>query len=181
MKRASALIGSCVLVASVGVAQGQQPAPAPVVVKTTDAIHALVLPMKGSYMQHEEAFGRIAMHLGALGQSPAGPPFGRYFNSPASVSEAELAWEIGFPVGAEVKAPAPFEIKDIPGTLSAVLINDGPYESSAGAWGTLMQWIVANGYRPAGASMQIYLGDPSQSGASGPRTELRMPVEKVNK
>ena len=56
MKRASILVGSFVLMGSFGAARGQQP-PAPekpaapaVVVKTTDAIHALVLPMKGSYM-----------------------------------------------------------------------------------------------------------------------------------
>ncbi len=185
MKRALTLVGSFVLMGSFGAAQGQQPpapeksAAPPVLVKTTDAIHALVLPMKGSYMQHEDVFGRLFMYLGGLGQSPLGAPFGRYFNSPTSVAEAELTWEVGVPVGPEVKAAAPFEVKEIPGALSAILVNEGPYESSTAAWGTLLQWVAANGYRPAGAPMQVYQGDPSQSGANGPRTELRIPVEKL--
>lgn len=178
MKRVLAAAFSVGLMFSFGAVQGQEPARGKVTVETTETIHALVVPMKGSYLQHEEVFGRIFMHLGSLGQSPLGAPFGRYFNSPGMVPDAELSWEVGVPVGPEVKAAVGFEVKDIPGTLSAVLVHEGPYESSGSAWGPLMQWVVANGYEAAGPSLQIYLGDPAQTGADGPRTELRLPIHK---
>jgi AraC family transcriptional regulator len=129
-------------------------------------------------MQHADVFGRLMTHIGTTGQAPTGPIFGRYFDNPEEVPEANLTWEVGLPVGPDVKATAPFEIKDIPGGTHAVLMNAGPWESSGAAWGTLIQWVLANGYQPTGAPMQIFHGDPNQSGAFGPRTELRLPVAK---
>jgi hypothetical protein len=58
-------------------------------VKDIEAAHAVVLPMKGSYMQHPDALGRLGGYLGGRGITPSGPPFGRYFSDP-SVGEANL-------------------------------------------------------------------------------------------
>lgn len=139
---------------------------------TTEAVHALVLPMKGSYGQHPAAFERLAGYLAARGAAPAGAPFARYFSDP-SVGEAGLSWEVGFPVAAGVTAEAPFEIRDVPATLAAVHVHRGSYEELAGAWPAFIEWILASGYQPAGAPVQVFNGDPST-----PEVELRMPVQK---
>ena len=154
------------------------PATPNVKVVTTEPIHALVLQMKGSYMQHQQAFEQLVSQLQILGAAPTGAPFGRYFNE-MSVGEANLLWEVGFPVAADVTAKAPFEIKDIPATQMAVLVHTGPYEESASEWPNLIQWIMSHGYRPSGAPMNLFLGDPVAPGSGAPRTELRMPVEKA--
>ena len=140
----------------------------------SEPIHAAVLPMKGSYAQHQDAFVKLGTWLGDRGAPPAGPPFGRYFSDP-SAGEANLVWEVGFAVPAGIAAQAPFEIKDIPGGSTAVTVHRGPYEESGAAWPALIQWVIANGYQISGPPMQIFQGDP----ASDPRTELRLPVTKA--
>ena len=82
-------------------------------VVTSEPIHAVVLPMKGSYDQHQAAFEKLAGYLTGRGVSPAGAPFARYFSDP-SAGEAALLWEVGLPVAAGVTVEAPFELKDVP-------------------------------------------------------------------
>jgi effector-binding domain-containing protein len=137
-----------------------------------DPVHALVLPMKGSYAQHPEAFGKLGAFFARKGIAPLGPPFGRYFSDP-SVAEADRVWEVGFPVAAGVTADAPFEIKDVPGALTAVHVHRGPMEDLGTAWPQMIEWIVANGYQPAGPAAQVFKGDL----ASAPEVEMQLPVK----
>jgi effector-binding domain-containing protein len=142
-------------------------------VVTTEPLHVLILPMKGSYMQHPSAFERLGSYVAEHGISPQGPALARYFSDP-STPEADLAWEVGFPVGPTAKAEAPFELKDIPGGLHAVHVHKGSYEELATAWPTFVEWVMSRGYRPAGPPLQLF------QGAFGSSTgiEMRMPVEK---
>jgi effector-binding domain-containing protein len=165
------------IAASAGAQQPPAPAPEPkpapdIRVITTEPIHALTLWMKGSYAQHQSAFERLGAFLSGRGVAPAGAPFARYFSDP-SVGEANLVWEVGFPVPAGVTAEAPFEIKDLPGTLAAVKVHRGPYEELATAWPGLVQWVLSNGYQPSGPPVQVFQGDPF-----APQVEMRLPVQK---
>jgi effector-binding domain-containing protein len=179
MSAASSIGAAFVLLAATSAGAGVQSPPAPAAspapetnVITTEAIHALVLPMKGSYGQHPAAFERLGAFLAARGATPSGAPFARYFSDP-SVGEENLEWEVGFPVPADVSAEAPFVIKDVPASLTAVRVHRGPYEELATAWPDFLQWIVSNGYQPAGAPIQVFQ-DPA-----APTVEMRLPVEKV--
>lgn len=178
-----------VLVAAAGVAAAQTPpapparpaAPAPpaapafeVQVVTAPAVHAIVLPMKGSYMQHPDAFGRLMGAVSARGLAPAGPIFARYFSDP-STPEADLVWEVAVPVAAGTTAEAPFEAKDIPATLVAVHSHQGAMEELGTAWGSMIQWVLANGYQPVGPATQVFKGDMT---AGMPQVEMQMPVRK---
>jgi AraC family transcriptional regulator len=137
-----------------------------------DPVHAVVLPMKGSYEQHPEAFGKLGAFFAGKGIAPRGAPFGRYFSDP-SVGEANLVWEIGFPVAAGVAAEAPFEIKDIPGALTVVHVHRGPMEDLAAAWPQMIEWIISHGYQPAGPAAQVFKGDL----AAAPEVEMQLPVK----
>jgi DNA gyrase inhibitor GyrI len=142
-------IGALAVLAGLAVgASAQQPAAPPaaappakpafdVQVTTVAAVHAVVLPMKGSYMQHPDAFARLGGYLSGRGVTPSGPAFGRYFSDPA-VGEANLVWEIGFPVPAGVTVEAPFEIRDLPAASCAVHVHRGPMEELGPAWGSLI-------------------------------------------
>lgn len=148
--------------------------PAPdIKVIATEPTHALVLPMKGSYMQHPAAFERLGASLASRGVAPLGAAFGRYFSDP-SVGEENLVWEVGLPVPAGVTAEAPFEIKDIPGTLAAVHVHRGPMEELGTAWTELVQWAISNGYQPQVPAVQVFQGDPSAL-----QVEMRLPVQKI--
>jgi effector-binding domain-containing protein len=142
-------------------------------VANVEAVHAIVLPMKGSYMQHPDAFGKLGAFFSGKGITPAGPPFGRYFSDP-SVGEENLVWEIGFPVAADVKAEAPFETRDIPPGSYAVHVHKGPMEEIGPAWGSLIGWVMSNGYQPVMPAVQVFKGDMMSS----PEVELRIAVQK---
>jgi DNA gyrase inhibitor GyrI len=142
-------------------------------VATLEALHVLALPMKGSYMQHQAAFERLGALMSSKGITPLGPPLGRYFSAP-DTPEADLAWEVAFPVDAGVKAEAPFEVKDIPGGLTAIHVHKGPYEDLGTAWPAFMEWVMSSGHQPAGPPMNVFQGQPGDS----PQVELRMPVVK---
>ena len=143
-------------------------------VVTAPAVHAIVLPMKGSYMQHPEAFGRLGTFLTGHNVKPGGAMFARYYSDP-SVGEANLVWEVGVAVPAGTTAEAPFEVKDIPSTLTAVHAHEGALEELGSAWGTMIQWVTANGYQMAGPPTQVFKGD-MMSGP--PQVEMQVPVTK---
>jgi effector-binding domain-containing protein len=142
-------------------------------VVTTEPVHAVVLPMKGSYMQHQQAFERLGGFLAGRSLSPAGPPFGRYFSDP-SVGEANLVWEVGFPIPAGITAEAPFEIRDLPATQVVVHVHRGAMEELGTAWSQLVEWVFSNGYQVGGPATQVFKGDL----AAAPEVEMRLPVTK---
>jgi effector-binding domain-containing protein len=178
-------IGALALLAGLALsASAQQPAAPPaaappakpafeVQVTTVEAVHAVVLPMKGSYMQHPDAFGRLGGYLSGRGVTPTGPAFGRYFSDP-SVGEENLVWEIGFPIPAGVTVEAPFEIRDLPAAQYAIHVYRGPMEEIGAAWGSLIEWVMSNGYQPVLPAMQVFKGDMMTSS----EMELRIVVQK---
>jgi effector-binding domain-containing protein len=142
-------------------------------VVTSEPLHAVVLPMKGSYTQHPEAFQRLGTMLSTRGVAIPESIFARYFSDP-SVGEESLAWEVGCAVPADFKAEAPFEIRDIAATLTASKQHTRPMEELVTAWPEFIQWVMSNGYQPAGPAMQVFTGFMTGS----PQVELRMPVQK---
>jgi effector-binding domain-containing protein len=140
-------------------------------VVTVPAIHAVVLPMKGSYGQHPAAFERVDAFLSSHDLSRAQPLFARYHNDP-SAGEANLVWEVGSPVPAGVTAAPPFEIKDIPAGLAVVHVHKGSYEELGAVWSAMVQWAVANHHQPSGPTVQVF------NSLMPPEIELRLPVRK---
>jgi effector-binding domain-containing protein len=145
--------------------------PAEFQVLKTPAIHAVVLPMKGSYAQHQQAFERVDGFLSSHNLSRALPLFARYHSDPA-LGEANLIWEVGSPVPAGVKAEPPFEIKDIPAGLAVVHVHRGSYDELGAKWGALTQWAIANRHQQAGPTVQVF------NSLMPPEIELRLPVRK---
>jgi effector-binding domain-containing protein len=180
MRAVTGVVGTFIVLTAIGAgaraqSTGEDPAApdAPKIeVVEVEAIHAVVLPMKGSYTQHPQAFEKLGSFLAGQGVTPTAPPFARYFSDP-SVGEANLEWEVGFPVPADLTAETPFEVKDIPATLAAVHVHRGSYETLGPAWTELVEWVMAKGYQPIGPAFQSFEGD-----FTAPVIEMRMPVQK---
>ncbi len=150
------------------------PAAAPALkVITTEPSHVVVLPMKGSYQQHPAAFEQLAGFLASKGLTPAGPAFARYLSDPTSTPEADLVWEVGFPVAAPAKIDPPYEAREMPATLTAVHEHDGPMEELGQAWPGFIGAIFAGGYQIAGPPTQVFKGDMPNM-----RVEMRIAVQK---
>ncbi len=138
-------------------------------IKTAAPLQVVVIPMRGAYAQHGVALELLTTFLASRGVAPAGPPFGRYYNTPGSVSDSELRWEVGFPVIGPVAPGSPFETRTLEDSNIAVVKVPGEH-SGAKPWPKLLQWITGQGYRPAGPTMESWL--------DGPQTELRVAVER---
>jgi effector-binding domain-containing protein len=149
----------------------QAPQAADFQVLKVPAIHAVVLPMKGSYAQHQTAFERVDAFLTNHHLSRALPLFARYYNNP-SAGDANLVWEVGSPVPAGVAAEPPFEIKDIPAELAVVHVYRGSYADLGAAWSALNQWALAHHHKATGPTMQVF------NSLMPPELELRLPVRK---
>ena len=140
-------------------------------VKHSEAFSALVVPMKGSFRQHTEGLLRLGGELDRLKAQPVGPAFGRYFNSPDKVQEAELRWEIGIPVQGVAEVQAPLELRQFPAEDVICSVVYGPREEVPRPWGELGAWMQQQGYVPAGPAMEKWVNQTT--------TEMQLPVRKV--
>lgn len=129
--------------------------------------YAIVIPMTGSYALHGEAIELISAYMASEGVSQTGPLFGRYFNSPATVSESDLRWEVGCPVSEQVAVASPFAIRMLDDSLIVTATVEGEH-SAPKPWPELLEWIGHHGYVAVGPTMETWL--------DGPKSEMRIAV-----
>jgi effector-binding domain-containing protein len=102
---------------------------------------------------------------------PAGPPFGRFEDTPEG-----WAVEAGFPSSAPVRAVDAVEPSSLPGGMVATTIHVGSYRTISLAYEALQAWLEPHGYRAVGAPWESYLERP---GAAEPRTKVCLPCTRA--
>jgi hypothetical protein len=153
-------------------------------IKKFGALTAVVLPMKGSFLQTRTAdhavqtqLEKIGQQLEKIGITPKEPAFGRY--------GPQRNWVAGYPVPPGTRMDAPFEILSLPETTMASVVVTGPwgqeFDSPLGRdpgsrWGTLIRWLAEHGYKLAGPPMEFWSGDDAHPQAQ--TTEMRIAVTK---
>jgi signal transduction histidine kinase/effector-binding domain-containing protein len=151
----------------------------PVEIKTVPPFDAVVLPMHGSFVQHDAAIERLRAGLRSAGVEPIGPLFGHYLNDPAQVRERDLQWEVGYPVPRGTRVVPPFEPRPFGAQLVATLRLHGPYAESSRDWPAVFEWLARNGYYANGGTFAFWSGTTMPDGLYTPETELRVPVGRV--
>jgi len=137
------------------------------------------LDCSGPYAQIPAKIGEFIGEFFTQGLMPAGAMFGLYLNSPAEVkSEAELKWQVGFPVAADAKVAEPLKKCEYKYTLVAYYLYKGPVDKVAESFGKIMQFVEANGYKMTGPCLERYLDNPQTVKPEEMRTEILFPVEK---
>jgi outer membrane lipoprotein-sorting protein len=135
------------------------------------ALVAVVVPVKGSYLQTSAALQTVEAYLKTRGVTPVGPALGRYWS--------ERHWETGYPVPPGTHAEAPFQLVSLPAALAASVVVNGAWgKDSDGRWGAFLKSVVEQGYFPAGPAMEIWSGEDAKPGTQS--TEMRIPVTKAN-
>lgn len=141
------------------------------------------LPMRGSYDQTPEAFGRLYGWIDAHGLKPKGMPAAIYFNIASDPSGEDAVWEVQSPIAGELAEAAPDEtgigIKETPAMTVLSSVHKGPYDSVLPTYQAMWDWIEDNGYELAGPPMERYLNDPDEVGAEECLTEVIMPIDKL--
>jgi effector-binding domain-containing protein len=128
---------------------------------------AIVIPMRGSYVQASAAVASVARHLEQHGIVPAGAAFGRF--------ESESHWEVGYPVPAGTIAVPPFEVITLPGGPVASVVVKGPWgRNSAARWSRLLAWLGENGYIAVGPLTEVWSG--TEANPKTQATEMRIAV-----
>lgn len=102
------------------------------------------------------AFGRLAAHIGALGEHLAGMPFVAYHN----MDMADLDVEIGFPVAGPLPGSGDIVYAPVPGGLRAFCMYLGPYCDMKPVYDEMAAWIAANGVTPTGVAYEHYYNGP---------------------
>ena len=151
-----------------GVQAAEQPVALRPEIKQAEALTAVVVPMKGPFLQAAAAVGAVESHLKEMGVAPAGPAFGR-FNS-------EQDWDAGYPVPSGTRVKEPFQTVTLPATTVASAIVPGAWGQDSGSrWATFLKWVIGHGYVPAGPPMEFWSG-----AAQTQSTEMRLAVRKAN-
>jgi beta-lactamase regulating signal transducer with metallopeptidase domain/DNA gyrase inhibitor GyrI len=143
--------------------------------KETDPFIAVVLPMHGSFAQLGEGARLLNEYIQKKGIQTSGPPFGRYFTDGSKVPPSRYVWELGYPLAADTSVDPPFEIRRIEGEKVAFTTLPGPPEPEY-PWAPFILQVMIKGYLPFLPAIEIWHGNPQQSGDRGPRMELQIPV-----
>lgn len=152
----------------------------PVTLDTLPPRRCAGIDHRGSYMQIDQAMGRLFAELAARGRLPAQPAMvGVYFDDPDNVPEAELRSRACLPLDDDRPIEAPMVETMLRGGLYARLSYTGPYADMRGAYRWLLAtWLPASGYEPAEAPiLEAYLNDPRDTPQSQLRTDILLPLE----
>ncbi len=107
-----------------------------------------------------------------------GPVMAVYYDP--EYRERDVDVEVAVPVTAPVPETDRVKVRELPGfETAASVIHHGSYEAFNQAYGALMGWIEANGYRIVGPNREVYLKGPGDAG--GPDsyvTEIQVPVAR---
>lgn len=123
-------------------------------------------------------FDELCGYLGRQGARFAGPALAVYYDP--EYRERDVDVEVAVQVTGSVPESDRVKVRELPGfETAASVIHHGSYEAFNQAYGALMRWIEANGYRIVGPNREIYLKGPGDPG--GPDsyvTEIQLPVAR---
>jgi effector-binding domain-containing protein len=120
-------------------------------------------------------YSAVIAYLNEIGETPAGMPFGIYYNLDMSALDVEA----GFPVGRALPAKGEIIASIIPAGMYISTLHVGSYDSVQPAYDALIDWTKKNGYEPSGITYEYYLNDPSENPKIAPETEIRFPVKLI--
>jgi effector-binding domain-containing protein len=117
------------------------------------------------------AFGEVMRILAEQHLFPTGPPFGRF-----RPTDQGFEATVGFPTTGRVRPVGRVTATTLPGGPTATVLHRGDYSAVAPAYDAATEWLIANGYEPAGEAWESYLDEP---GVAEPRTVVHVPCRRV--
>jgi AraC-like DNA-binding protein/effector-binding domain-containing protein len=106
---------------------------------------------------------KVFLHAQQRGTAIAGYPITRYLETSIGLVTLETGMRISAHSGERTAGGGEGDVlaETLPGGPAAVTIHSGPYDQLQSAYAALEEWIIANGFRPAGAPWEAYLNDPA--------------------
>ena len=133
---------------------------------TVPAMKVASIAKMGPYSDAGKVIGDLMATLQKEKLTPAGMPYGVYFDNPMKVKPESTRYEICIQVAPETKntadGKAGFAVKDAPEMMVAATEYMGPYDKVAPTYEKLYKWVGENKYEAAGPMIEWYLSDPSK-------------------
>jgi effector-binding domain-containing protein len=151
-----------------------------VVIKNVEAVKVASVrevvptpPEQGSLWRELE--GYLAMHR----VRPNGACFTLYHDD--EYKERDWDLEVCEPIEGDVSESRRVKVRSLPAMSVACAIHNGPFVTLNEAYGAILKWIDANGYRIIGPCREVYLNPAKNGSQTDPNTvtEIQYPVEKT--
>ncbi len=187
-RAAAALMVAAVII---GCGGGQQPAKTEKPAEPAFVAQAINLPaMKvasiakmGPYSDAGKAISDLMASVQQEKLTVKGPPYGMYFDNPATVKPESTRYEVCVPVDSASKNSAEkktgFAVRDAPQMTVAVTDHMGPYDQVAPTYEKLHKWIAENKFEPAGPMIEWYLSDPSRVSPESLQAKIGAVIQPV--
>jgi DNA-binding transcriptional MerR regulator len=150
-----------------------------VIVKDLPALRvAAVRAIIPTFSAQGPLWDELGAYLGQRGLKPTAACLTIYHDE--EYREQDVDAEVCEPVDAPLGDGGRVKVYDLPACTVAATVHHGSYDGLNAAYGALMSWIGANGYRIAGPNREIYLRNLADHGV-GPEdlvTEVQFPVVK---
>lgn len=124
-----------------------------------------------------QAFGQMFQELMQVLEKEVrcvGPPFAYYH----SWSDDETDMAVGFPIAGEGVTKGRIRPFQLPAVQAATAVHVGPYDKLMESYNVLLEWMKANGKRPAGYMWEEYLNSPDDVPPEKLMTRLIWPIER---
>lgn len=139
------------------------------------AVIRLTIPLTQMQSVMGPAIAEVMAAVAAQGIAPAGPVFAHHLRMPSDTFD----FEVGVPVMKPVSVTGRVKAGRLPAASVARTVYQGPYEGLPSAWGEFMEWIAAEGHKPAPDFWESYVVHPdSNPEPSAWRTELNRPLAR---
>jgi effector-binding domain-containing protein len=145
-------------------------------IMTTMAQKTIAIREKVKSKDIPQAMGRIFGELMTVIDKEvrcAGPPFVYYH----SWSDDETDMVVGFPIVGEGITKGRIGPFELPAVRAAVTVHIGPYDKLMDTYIEMLEWMKANGHRPAGQMWEEYLNGPEDTPPEKLMTRLIWPIE----
>jgi len=137
------------------------------------AVIRLTIPRAEIQSVMGPALAEVMAAIGAQGIAPAGPVFSHHLRMDPDTFD----FEVGVPVMAPVSTTGRVKASQLPAATVAQTVYHGPYEGLGSAWAEFVEWIVAEGHKPAPDLWECYVTGPeSNPDPATWRTELNRPL-----
>ncbi|MFO7980110.1 MAG: GyrI-like domain-containing protein [Candidatus Aminicenantes bacterium] len=137
------------------------------------------LTHKGPYSEMDAVITELINHMQNQNITPQGPPISLYPDMPPDTQEAEMEWEVGFPVTPHSEPQAPLRKKIWDHPLVAQAVHMGAYETTGDTIWEMLDWMEEHGYVQDGPILGKYLNMPSPDTPPDKlRTEIWIPCKE---